>query len=137
VRLTFGRFAADYSRTALLHVGVSDSAGRVSHFPANHVVEADIGWEDCLSIPLLAGSDGDDDADWDRLLAEHSHAWRGSLPYTPYTSLDNNCYAYATKFLNRIRYAGAAGVPARIESSQHCSHHNGERLRWQSELTIG
>merc|ERR1719502_69088 len=56
----------------------------------------------------MASSEGDTDANWDRLLAEHNHAWKGSLPYTPYTALDNNCYAYATKFLNRIRYDGSA-----------------------------
>ena len=65
---------------------MSDSAGLVSHFPANHVVVGDE-WDDCLSIALPAGSDGDVDTEWDRLLAEHNHAWSGSLQFTPYTTL--------------------------------------------------
>jgi hypothetical protein len=92
----------EYTRNKLLHVGISDSNGFVSHLPANAVVHADsTTWRAVVSIPLPL-ADHVDDRTWDLLLAEHAAVEQDDIACgrQTYQQLNNNCFDYCLRFLN-------------------------------------
>ena len=111
VRPTSGTMR-NYSRDALLHIGISDSAGTVSHFPGPGIVTDDVaGWQECVSIPLpLTPLEPDG---FDAALVAHVADEQQRLEWAPYDggggSVDvNNCFSFCLRFLSSIEYAGTA-----------------------------
>lgn len=112
IRPTFGPTAA-YTRQAMLHIGISNSAGLVSHLPANNVVDEDE-WPDCVCV-ALDRCELSDEA-FDAALLGHVLNERDRLSWAPYQAganaadpdAENNCFSFCTRFLNVISYAGAS-----------------------------
>ena len=116
VRLTVGP-TSSYTRESLLHIGISNSVGVVSHFPSNEIIDADP-WPDCVSV-ALDKTDLDDEA-FDAFLAGHVLEERERLEWAPYQNgydvdlllerggqgAENNCFSFCARFLSSIRYAG-------------------------------
>lgn len=113
IKMTRGSFR-DYTRSCLLHCGISDSRGMVFNFDerGHH---RDTSWRESICVPLNAevtqalSARGDDSRggnvrSFDRALAEHdaAHIAAGQ----PYHDNDDNCYHYAVGFLNHVRFRG-------------------------------
>eukprot|EP01080_Neovahlkampfia_damariscottae_P007576 gene7576-11900_t len=97
-----------YTRSSLLHVGVSSSKGMVCNFDDCGYRCDKTGWDWCINIPIP-----DDpiqknhltDNEWDLLLEDFTNncVKNGKK----YHSLNNNCFTFAVDFLNSIRFLGS------------------------------
>ena len=106
VRMTTGSLA-QYNRTSLLHVGVSDASGHHVH----HFDESGHGcsrWRECVSIPLRQRHSDLSTFEkvvapfkWDQLLAAFhlSHESSG----VQYDDIHHNCFHYAVECLAFLR----------------------------------
>jgi len=110
VKPTVGSFSRGYSSKSLLHVGVSDSLGNVFNFDERGIL-IDNGWSDCLCIslndPFVENNhNNNNNTHWDKELNSHFFAERSQLtkPNGKYHQLQNNCYDFVLRFLNRISY---------------------------------
>ena len=113
VRTTTGSFRS-YSRSSLLHCGISDASGAVYHFDEHGLHASLEGWDGCVSVPLL--SPGQNDRVIDALTRENGARWnelvksyheRHAQKGLEYHSTRYNCFSYIVEFLN----TGDAGQP--------------------------
>jgi len=94
---------ANYSSSALLHCGISNSQGSVYNFDSRGVC-MDKPWDEVLHIPLIVESHSDEK--WDLLLQAHYEREKQLEMKKKYHQLDNNCYDFVVRFLNEIQYEG-------------------------------
>ena len=101
IRMTVGSFRG-YTDTALLHTGVSDSAGVVFNFDeAGHHQDA---WVESINFHVAMPREAWTDRAWDAALATYDAHHRRAGPR--YRAVGNNCYNYITGFMNHIKYLG-------------------------------
>ncbi|XP_069823196.1 MKRN2 opposite strand protein isoform X2 [Dendropsophus ebraccatus] len=100
LRPTKGRFLGDYDGCSDLHVGITSSKGIVHHYNETGTHKDTIGWEQCVSIPLVPPDQYALIHQWDTYLEEFSckETW---LP-NRYDEKEHNCYTYALKFINGL-----------------------------------
>ncbi|XP_030063488.1 MKRN2 opposite strand protein [Microcaecilia unicolor] len=100
VKPTEGTFLRDYDGNSDLHVGVTNTTGTVYHYNQTGIHRDDVGWEQCVCIPLIQPSTYGLINQWDRYLDERcaSEAW---LPCR-YEEHCHNCYTFALAFVNYI-----------------------------------
>jgi hypothetical protein len=60
-------------------------------------------WSECLSIPLAAAMDAEA---WDCALREHLKSELQLSAYAPFHPINNNCFSFAMRFLNEIKFQG-------------------------------
>ena len=137
VKTTVGTFH-NYSRSSLLHCGVSNSTGVVYHFDEHGLHVSESGWPDCVSVPILPASESvrslfdgasadagkvscyralleDSGAQWDAILRNHHD--RHANGRIRYHSTRYNCFNYVVAFFN----TGNAGEPIFGASQQRCN----------------
>ncbi|XP_053324595.1 MKRN2 opposite strand protein [Spea bombifrons] len=100
VKPTRGEFLGDYDGDSDLHVGITDTSGVVYHYNETGVRGDTLGWEQCVSVPLVPPDNYALIDQWDGYLTEHaaSEQW---LPHR-YSERDHNCCSFALRFINRI-----------------------------------
>lgn len=101
VRMTMGTFVGQYSGTALLHCGISDSKGRVFNFDERGII-AEETWSEavCLRLQAIMHPRRLDDAAFDEeLLKWHT---RALLDNAPYHSTLNNCFDHVVRGVQHL-----------------------------------
>nr|XP_033782187.1 MKRN2 opposite strand protein [Geotrypetes seraphini] len=100
LRPTQGSFLKDYDGNSDLHVGVTNTTGTVYHYNETGIHRDDLGWEQCVCVPLIQPSMFGLINQWDRYLEEccASEDW---LPCR-YDEHDHNCYTFTLTFVNCI-----------------------------------
>lgn len=93
---TFGTFV-DYNPRGLLHCGLTDSLGQVYHFNERGLHKEL--WNEVIVAPVDSSLS---DKDWDSLLVEHNERELNKVRSVPYEELDNNCFDYVSRFMNRL-----------------------------------
>lgn len=93
-----------YTPASLLHVGISDSRGTVVHnFDFGVKATAAAAWGATLAAALPCELT---DEQWDELLGCFVRSEHARAVTRPYDSLDNNCFAFAIRWLNLIGFQG-------------------------------
>ncbi|CAH2313193.1 Hypothetical predicted protein [Pelobates cultripes] len=97
---TAGLFG-EYDGCSDLHVGISSTSGFVFHYNETGIHRDDLGWEQCVSVPLVPPDNYVLFNQWDCYLQEFASLdkWL-SLRYN---EEDHNCYTFALQFINTIR----------------------------------
>jgi hypothetical protein len=108
VTRSFGKLTpSTYSATALLHVGISNSFLQVYNFWHSYKIDTpDSGiWESVLNIELESHllNEFVEDTKFDNALKESFNSQ--SKTYNKYDDITNNCFDFACRFLNFIKYA--------------------------------
>lgn len=99
IRPTFHGFSK-YSREDLLHVGISDSAGRYVYNYDHRGISCEQ-WRKVLSIPLSGQLDAAHLSRWDDSLVAHREAEIVRDRFSEsYHATGNNCYSFVVRFLN-------------------------------------
>ncbi|XP_029456646.1 MKRN2 opposite strand protein [Rhinatrema bivittatum] len=95
---TEGTFLGDYDGNSDLHVGVTNTAGTVYHYNETGIHKDDLGWEQCVCVPLIQPDMYGLINQWDQHLDEFCAAetW---LPCR-YEEHHHNCYTYVLEFIN-------------------------------------
>jgi hypothetical protein len=116
IKPTVGTFS-NYRRDSLLHCGITDTTGRVFNFDEKGR-RFDLSWEETLCVKLETKMD---DNSWNSALTSHLKDEQAMANYSRYHPLDNNCYSFVVRFLNKIKFEGkenhtkASIVDTRIE----------------------
>eukprot|EP01137_Pigoraptor_chileana_P004428 Opistho-2@46066 len=110
VKTTYGVFHRDYTSSALLHVGVSNSQGTVYNFDEHGFHRDGDRWEEAIAVSLTEGESNLCDSDFDGALEMYANACTGDRALSTYHGIDNNCYDFVTGFLNFILYSGSPSV---------------------------
>ena len=93
----------DYTQTSILHVGISNSKGKIYNFWNKYKVDtekSDSMWKYVINIPLEYNIL--DNETFDELV-ENSKKQQ-ELLYPKYDQLNNNCYAFICRLLNDLYY---------------------------------
>ena len=103
VRCTVGTLR-EYTPTKLLHVGITDAAGLVVYnFDRSVQATPAAAWGPCLATPLASDLT---DAAWDQGLQAFAQLERTRARARPYHDLNNNCFSFALRFLDRVAWNG-------------------------------
>nr|XP_004651477.1 MKRN2 opposite strand protein [Jaculus jaculus] len=97
---TQGTFLREYDGRSDLHVGITNTNGVVYNYNMHGVQRDEVGWEQCLSVPLVQPSMFGLVDQWDKYLEDFSAtaAW---LPHR-YEENHHNCYSYTLTFINCV-----------------------------------
>ncbi|KAM8799865.1 MKRN2 opposite strand protein [Eudromia elegans] len=93
-------FLGGYDGAGDLHVGISSSRGIVYNYDEEGIHRDEMGWEQCISVPLVQPDMFGLLHQWDKLLEEFS-AGENWLPHR-YEEHEHNCYTYALAFINSV-----------------------------------
>ena len=102
IRMTTGRLL-EYTRSSLLHCGVSDSSGHVYHFDEEgHQCNT---WRECVSIPLSTTCINHNN--WNEILSHHQttcsqNKKKSSKNVSIYNDETNNCFHYLVECLQAL-----------------------------------
>ncbi|XP_050813876.1 MKRN2 opposite strand protein [Gopherus flavomarginatus] len=97
---TTGTFLREYDGSSDLHVGISNTNGLVYNYNETGIHRVELGWEQCISIPLVQPDMYGLLQQWDKYLEEFStgEAWL----FHRYDEHYHNCYTYALAFINCV-----------------------------------
>ncbi|XP_074860977.1 MKRN2 opposite strand protein isoform X3 [Carettochelys insculpta] len=89
-----------YDGSTDLHVGITNTNGLVYNYNETGIHRAELGWEQCISIPLVQPDLNSLLNQWDKYLEDFStgEAWF----FHRYDEHHHNCYTYALTFINCI-----------------------------------
>eukprot|EP01136_Pigoraptor_vietnamica_P038911 Opistho-1_new@108869 len=110
VKTTYGFFHRDYTSTALLHVGVSNSQGCVYNFDEHGFHRDHTRWDECVAVPLSDCADRLSDGDFDAALETMMVTCAADPHLARYDGMDNNCYDFVARFLNFLLYFGSSDM---------------------------
>ncbi|EGD73626.1 hypothetical protein PTSG_12294 [Salpingoeca rosetta] len=86
---------------SVLHVGITDSTGKVWNFDSKGLFQEDSGWDKCIILDL-----GIEGPKVDSTLASETEHWRRASP--AYHATANNCFDYIVQILNKLAFNGTS-----------------------------
>lgn len=100
IKPTIGNFLTDYScDKPLLHIGFTDSRGRVYHFNESGLNQDEL-WDHCVSINLEELR-----TDYDNLIEDYLNRNRLIWTKENYLPTNRNCFDFVLNFIKFIKYS--------------------------------
>ena len=99
IKPTVGHFLSDFTDNSNLHIGLTDSEGKVHEFDERGVSVGDESWTHCLSVKLLNDYDQLQN-EWDQCFIKiiDDRLWKKEN----YDENSHNCYDFVLCFLRRV-----------------------------------
>jgi hypothetical protein len=99
IKPTVGHFLSDFTDSSNLHIGLTDSDGKVHEFDERGITVGDRSWTHCLCVKILDDNDQLEE-EWDTSLVKfiNDRLWKKEF----YQENSHNCYDFVVRFLRHL-----------------------------------
>ncbi|XP_064161925.1 MKRN2 opposite strand protein [Anguilla rostrata] len=95
-------FLRDFDGESDLHTGITDTKGVVYNYTKTGVQKDTLGWEKCISVPLVQPDMYSLIDQWDQYLEKFSSAQTWDPQCQRFDEEKHNCYNYTLAFINCV-----------------------------------
>ncbi|XP_069031703.1 MKRN2 opposite strand protein-like [Embiotoca jacksoni] len=92
----------DFNGTSDLHTGISNTKGLVYNYTRGGVRRDEVGWERCVSVPLVRPDMFHLLAQWDQYLDRFSDGPMWDPAWHRFHEEDQNCFSFCVSFMNSV-----------------------------------
>lgn len=117
IKPTCGDFLHNYQNSSDLHIGVTDSKGRVYEYDVDGIIVSNgKEWNECLSVQVCKKTDAVWREYWDYTLniVYQQDEWTAKK----YNTADHNCYSFVLVFLRTLQLPELK--PCLVDKTQFC-----------------